>query len=132
MEVLAVSYITRPNCRLGDNQLLLQAFQVVIVVKNLPAHAEDIRDPGSIPGLGRSPGRRCGNPLQYSCLGNPMDRGARQATVLGVTKSWIQLKGLSMHTCIQLLWHATSNIMEELKNVQSLNWLLFTGQELFH
>ena len=76
MEVLTVSYITRPNCRLGDNQLLWQAFQVVLVVKNLPAHAEDIRDTGSSPGLGRSSGRRCGNPLQYSCLENPMDRGA--------------------------------------------------------
>ena len=41
---------------------------------------------GSIPGLGRSPGVRNGNPLQYSCLGNPMDRGAWQATVHGVAK----------------------------------------------
>ena len=45
-------------------------------------------DPGSIPELGRSPGEGNGNPLQYSCLGNPMDRGAWQATVHGVTKSW--------------------------------------------
>ena len=45
-------------------------------------------DPGSIPGLGRSPGERNGNPLKYSCLGNPMDRGAWQTTVHGVTKSW--------------------------------------------
>ena len=44
-------------------------------------------DPGSIPGLGRSPGEGNGNPLQYSCLGNPMDRGAWQATVHGVPKS---------------------------------------------
>jgi len=43
-------------------------------------------DLGSIPGLGRSPGEGNGNPLQYSCLGNPMDRGASQATVHGVTK----------------------------------------------
>ena len=46
-------------------------------------------DPGSIPGLGRSPGEGNGNPLQYSCLGNPMDRGAWQATVHGVPKSGI-------------------------------------------
>ena len=44
------------------------------MVKNLPANARDIRDVGSIPGLGRSPGGRHGNPLQYSCLENPMDR----------------------------------------------------------
>ena len=44
------------------------------MVKNLPANARDIRDVGSIPGLGRSPGGRHGNTLQYSCLENPMDR----------------------------------------------------------
>ena len=55
--------------------------QVVTAVKNLPANAGDIRDAGSIPGLGRSPGGGQGNPLRYSCLKNPMDRGARQATV---------------------------------------------------
>ena len=56
------------------------------VVKNLPANARDIRDAGSIPGLGRSPGEGNGNPLQYSYLENPMDRGAWQATVYKVTK----------------------------------------------
>ena len=45
-------------------------------------------DPGSITGSGRSPGEGNGNPLQYSCLGNPMDRGAWQATVHEITKSW--------------------------------------------
>ena len=58
------------------------------VVKNLPEMA---RDPGSVPGLGSSPGEGNGNPLQYSCLENPMDRGAWRATVDGVTKSWTQL-----------------------------------------
>ena len=48
-------------------------------------------DPGSIPGLGRSPGEGNGNPLQYSCLKNSMDRGAWWATVHGVTKSWTRL-----------------------------------------
>ena len=61
--------------------------QVAPVVKNLPASAEDIRDMGSIPGLGRSPGRGHGNPLQYSGLENPMDRGASQDTVHGVASS---------------------------------------------
>ena len=49
--------------------------QVVLVVKNSPDNAGDIRDIGSIPVLGRSPGKGNGNPLQYSCLKNSMDRG---------------------------------------------------------
>ena len=54
--------------------------------KNLPAGAGDARNTSSIPGSGWSPGGGNGNPLQYSCLENSMDRGARQATVHGVTK----------------------------------------------
>ena len=57
-------------------------------------------DPGSIPGLGRSPGEGYGNPLQYSCLENPMDRGVWWATVHRVTKSWTRLKQLSTHVDI--------------------------------
>ena len=56
------------------------------MVKNPTANAGDIRDVGSIPGLGRSPGGGHGNPLQYSCLENPTDRGAWQATVHRVTE----------------------------------------------
>ena len=56
------------------------------VVKNLPASAGDPGDAGSIPGPGRSPGGGDGDPLQCSCLGNPMDRGAWWATVHGVAK----------------------------------------------
>ena len=52
------------------------ASQVVPVVKNPAANAGDARDVGSIPGSGKSPGGANGNPLQYSCLGSPMDRGA--------------------------------------------------------
>ena len=62
------------------------------VVNSLPAVQEPQKDAGSISGLGRSPGGRHGNPLQYSCLENPMDRGAWQATVHRVAKSWIRLK----------------------------------------
>ena len=62
----------------------------------LPASA-DVRDPGSIPGLGRSPGGGNGTPLQYSCLENPMDRGAWRATVHGVAQSRTQWKRLSTH-----------------------------------
>ena len=54
---------------------------MALVVKNLPPSAGDIRNAGSVPGSGRSPGVKRGNPLQYSCLENPMDRGAWQATV---------------------------------------------------
>ena len=66
----------------------MQGFPGGSVVENPPTNAEDA---GSIPGLGRSPGEGNGNPLQYSCLENPMDRGVWQATVQGVTKSWTQL-----------------------------------------
>ena len=65
------------------------------VVKNLPAKA---RDMGSIPGSGRSPGEGNGNPLQYSCLGNPMDRGAWPATVHGGHKSQTQLSNYTITT----------------------------------
>ena len=62
------------------------------MVKNPSANAGDARDTGSIPRSGRSPGGRNGNPLQYSCLENPMDRGTWRATVSGVTKSQTPLK----------------------------------------
>ena len=57
------------------------------MVKNLPANAEDARDLGLIAGLGRYPGGQHGNTFQYSCLENPMDRGACQATVHKIAKS---------------------------------------------
>ena len=60
--------------------------QVVLVVKNLPTNAGDAGDMNSLPGLGGSPGEGRGNPLQYSCLENPMDRGARWATIPVVTE----------------------------------------------
>ena len=59
---------------------------MVLVVKNPPANAGDIKDVGSIPGLGRSSGGGRGNPLQYSFLENPMDRGAWWPTVHGAAK----------------------------------------------
>ena len=77
------------------------------VVKNPPANAGDIREVGSIPGLGRSPGAGYGDPLQYSCLENPKDRGARRATVHRVEKSQTGLKRLSSrrHTSDQACTH---------------------------
>ena len=62
------------------------ASQVALVVKNPHANAGDLRNVGSIPGSGRSPGEGNGNPLQYCCLENPRDRGAWQATVHGVAR----------------------------------------------
>ena len=67
------------------------ASQVALVGKDSPADGGDLRDSGSIPGSGRSPGR--GNPLQYSCLQNPMDRGAWRATVHRITESHARRKG---------------------------------------
>ena len=73
-----------------------------------------MRDPGSIPGLGRSPGEGNGNPLQYSCLENPMDRGAWRATahgvatVLGVTRSRI---GLSDYTFTFFIGHVGAQVL---------------------
>ena len=68
---------------------------MALEVKNPPANAGNIRDLGSISGSARSPGGGHGNPLQHSCLENPMDRGAWQATVHRVTESQTRLKRLS-------------------------------------
>ena len=72
-----------------------RASQVALVVKNLPAIVGDIRDMGSIPGSGRSPGEGNGNPLQYSCSKNPMDRGALCTTVHGGHKELDMIEHLS-------------------------------------
>ena len=71
--------------------------QVALVLTNPLATAGEVRDMGLIPGSGRSPGEGHGNPLQYSCLENPMDRGAWQAAVHGVAQNRTQLKRLSTH-----------------------------------
>ena len=87
------------------NFLGATASQVALVVENPPANAGGIRDMGSIPGSGRSPGGGHDNPLQYSFLENPMDRGVWSATLHGVAKSWTRLKRLSMHTHTHLHTH---------------------------
>ena len=74
----------------------LEASQGALVVKNLPANAEETRDAGLIPGLGRSPEGGHSNPLQYSCLENPMDRRDWWATVHVVTDSDTEV---TCHTC---------------------------------
>ena len=84
------------------------ASQVALVVKNLPANAEDVRDMGSIPGLGRSPTGGHGNPPQCSCLGSPMDRGAWWATVHGATESQTRPRTKQTHTVTRgVLWFNT-------------------------
>ena len=80
--------------------LIQRTSQVSLVVKNPPANAENVRALGLIPGLGRSPEGGHGNPLQYSCLENPMDRGACWCIVHGIKKSWTGLKQLSTHAVI--------------------------------
>ena len=70
---------------------------MALVVKNPPASAGNVRDLGSTPGSGRSPEGGNSSPLQYSCLENPMDSGACQATVHRVAKSQARLKELSTH-----------------------------------
>ena len=72
---------------LHESQKFKGACQVALVVKNLPANAGDVREVGSIPGFGRSPGGGHGHPLQYSCLENPVDRVTWQATVHSVPQS---------------------------------------------
>ena len=74
------------------------------MVKNLPTDAGGVRDVGLIPGLGRSPGGGHGHPLQYSCLENPVGRGAWQATVHRVTKSQTWLNRLSSSMILNIPW----------------------------
>ena len=81
---------------------IIRASNVVLVVKNPPATAGGIRDMDLIPGSGRSPGVGNGNPLQCSCLKNPMDRGAWWAAVHGVAKSWTQWSSLAHTTSLYL------------------------------
>ena len=99
-----VHEVTKSRTRLRDyhhiylcvDVCIICASQEALVVKNLP-NAGDLKDAGPIPGLGRSLGEGHGNPLQYSCLESPLDRGAWWATVHRVAKSWAWLKRLSMH-----------------------------------
>ena len=86
-----------PDFQVSLELYIWGASQVALVVKNQAASAGDIRNLGSIPGFGRSLGEGNGNPLQPSCLENPMDRGAWWATVHEITKNWTRLKRLSVY-----------------------------------
>ena len=95
-----VGSVKHDLCVFALSSLSLGASPVLLVVKNPPANAGDIRDSGSMPGSGRSPGEGNGNPLQYTCLENSMDRGAWQAIVHEVANSQTQL---TLHfICVQL------------------------------
>ena len=96
--------------------------QVALVVKNPTASVGDIRDLSSIPGSGRSPEGGHGNPLQYSHLENPMDRGAWRAIVHGIAKSWTGLKRLSTHT--PTLWEVWDVFLDPV-GLSSLTHYLF-------
>ena len=109
--------------------------QVVLVVKNLPASAGDIKDMGLIPGLGRSPGGGHNNPLQYSCLENPMDWGAWQATVHRVTKT--QLSALSFfimlrnnNSYLSVIYHFRLNVHSHFPGGPSLKNLPASARDI--
>ena len=108
LDVISDSFILSPTSNHFRNTLVfsfkrcqkltITAFQVVLVVKNPPANGGNSRDVGLIPRSGRSCGGGHGNPLQYSFLENPMDRGVWQAMLHRVAKSQTQLKQLSVQT----------------------------------
>ena len=93
-----------------NEPLIPGASQVALVVKNQPANAGDVRDSGLIPGLGRAPGGGHGNSLQYSCLENPMDRGAWRASPWGhrVRNYWSDLAHTHTHTYAHMRWYPSN------------------------
>ena len=129
-----------PGWVLSINTLIysLQGFPGGSVGKESACNAGDAGVAGSIPGSGRSPGAGYGNPLQYSCLENPMDKGAWQATVHRVTKSQTQLKWLSAHTCMYCYY---SHFINEETNIyigqvvclrsHGGTWAYKTGEQVF-
>ena len=98
-------YVKSFCCKPEVNTVLYvscRASRVALVVKNPPASAGDIRDTGLISGSGRAPGGGQGNPLKYSCMENPMERGAWRAVVHRVTKSQDTTEA-TWHACVHLV-----------------------------
>ena len=106
---------------------LPRGFLIGLVVKNPTCNAGDPGDSGSIPGAERFPGGGHGNPLQYSCWENPMDRGVWQATVHRVAKSRTRLKGLSTHTCTVCLLTSSDDLVH-VEFYQSYLLPIFVGK----
>ena len=115
------------NTTVQKHQIFGAASRVVLLVKDPPANAGDIRDAVSVPGLGRSPGEGNDNPLQYSCLGNPMDRETWQAVVHRATKSWTLLKRLSTHARSFLYGLTLTSILDHRKK-HSFDYMDFCWQ----
>ena len=84
------------------------------------ASACNAGDPSSIPGLGRSPGEGNGNPLQYSCLENPMDRGAWQATVHGVAESWTRLSNFTWTFKYSLFYEKNRQVVHAIQRIKKI------------
>ena len=101
---MTITWIPVYRVGLKESGLDVGACHVVLVVKKVSANAGDLRNVGLIPRSGRSPGGVRDNPLQYSALEDPMDRGAWWATVHGITSSQTRLKRLSMHALPSLAW----------------------------
>ena len=101
--------------------------QVALTVKNPPANAGDLRDASSIPGLGRSSGEGNGNPLQYPCLENSMDRGAWWTTVHGFAKNWTRFKWFSTHMYIYIYMNVCVYIAENTQSFYVKTVLLGKG-----
>ena len=101
------------------------------VIKNLPANTGDIRDSGSIPTSGRSPGEGHGNPLQYSCLENSMDRGAWRATVHTVTNSQTPLRRLTSILVRRWLWVPRWQNVDLWSLILCVKWKNVLGWDLY-
>ena len=97
------------------------------MVKNLTANAGDVGDKGWIPGSGRFPGGGNGNPLQYSCLENPMDREAWQATIHGITKVGHDWPRACLCTHVSMHTHTHTQLLKTIKTfVLSTLWTVCT------
>ena len=105
----AVYTYSTPTISYLAASMFAKGFRSGSVVKNPPANAGDAGDTGSVPGLGRSSGGGSGNPLQYSCLENPLDRGAWRVIVQGIVKSQIWPTNRA-HTRIQAPWRPGSHL----------------------
>ena len=118
---------TSSSCLLFCTALCcIRASQAVLVVNNPPANTGDLRDFGSIHGSGRSPGGGHGNSLQYSCLENPMDRGAWQATVHSVEKSRTWLRQLST-TAVSYLRFVTKLLLAQVSQILLVHGSIFAA-----